>query len=202
MQHHGIPTRLIDFTEDAWMAVFFAVEDLDSTDGRLFAILVDDASHLPATPAGTPWRKYKTQEVKIWDPVASGVSFPRIAAQKGVFAVGRLPSTRPHREAIDNLVPGGKRSLLAEEVRRILSIPFKLCPFQKLPARAAPPIGFTFRIHVDKESVRRDLQGQGSGNRICPTTKKIAHGTVYPDAAGMSDHSFVLRRLRRGLLLP
>lgn len=206
LQHHGVPTRLLDFTSEAWMAVFFAVEGDDEVDGRLFAILVDQASVLPAPPAGTPWRSFGTNEVRVFDPIAAGLNFPRLQAQSGVLVVGRLPSTRPHRKGYDRLLEA-ERSLLAEEVRRILSVPFKLSRFDPagpangVPNGASTPIGLTFRIHVDKESVRRDLAGVGRGNRTSPAATKITHRSVYPDAAGMLSHSKVLRGLDKGVLL-
>ena len=200
MQHHGIPTRLVDFTRDAWMAVFFAVETPDDVDGRLFALLVGPDDVLTTTPAGTPWRSWKTNEIRIWDPVACKIEFPRISAQHGVFALGRLPSTRPHRIVWDDVLQK-ERSLLAEEVRRMLSIPFKLCSSDPIPARAASPIGITFRLHVDKESVRRDLSKAGSGRRACPAVNPISHRNVYPDADGMRTHSKLLQGLEKGMII-
>jgi hypothetical protein len=201
MQHHGIPTRLIDFTQDAWMAVFFAVETGDGVDGRLFAMLVDRNSVLLSTPAGKPWRTSGTSEVTVWDPIASGVVFPRIKAQSGVFAVGRLPSTRPHRTGWDDVLKQ-YRSLLAEEIRRIFSIPFKLCKADPIPPNARPPIGLTYRLHIDKESVRRDLLGGGHRRRISPPNRRITHTLVYPDADGMRTNSKLLLGITRGIIVP
>ncbi|HWU53415.1 MAG TPA: FRG domain-containing protein [Tahibacter sp.] len=126
MQHHGVPTRLLDFTRNPWVAVFFAVETGDDIDGRVFAILVEENALITGVPPGYPWRTYGTDEIKIWDPVPDGIAFPRLVAQSGVLAVGRLPSTQPHRAAWDSEI-NDERSLLAEEVRRIMSIPIKLC---------------------------------------------------------------------------
>lgn len=201
LQHHGIPTRLIDFTRNPWMALFFAVEGMDLVDGRLFVIFVSDSAVMTKTPTGTPWRTYKTSEVRIWDPVLSGVSFPRLAAQEGVLAVGRLPSTQPHRMGWDETLKID-RSLLAEEVRATMSIPFKLCPGDPIPAAASPPIGLTMRIHINKESIRRDLQKNGSGRRVCPLPTKIEHRLVYPDADGMRHHSRRLKGLAKGIIIP
>jgi len=206
LQHHGVPSRLLDFTADPWMAVFFAAESMDDLDGRIFALLVRPDDILETTPKGRPWRKYKTNEVKVYDPETAGLSFARVAAQKGVLVVGRLPSTQPHRTAIDRLLKT-ERSLLADEVRRILSIPFKLSKFDPnlgqggVPAGARSPIGLTFRLHVDKRSVRRDLAGVTAGKRISPPGASVMHRSVYPDAAGMVEHSEIIRGLDRGVLV-
>jgi hypothetical protein len=206
LQHHGVPTRLLDFTANPWMAVFFASEALDEVDGRVFAIIVRPEDVLKRTPSGRPWRKYKTSQVKIYDPAKANLRFDRLVAQGGVLALGRLPSTQPIRQAHDE-VCGRTRNLLAEEVRRILSIPFKLSKFDPTPAYPAipswvtTPIGLTFRIHVNKESIRRDLSGNTKGRRISPQTTHATHQTVYPDASGMVEHSRTLRGLNRGVFV-
>ncbi len=198
LQHHGIPTRLIDFTRDPSIALFFAAEGMDEVDGRLFALLVEKNDVINHNPTGTPWRKYKSSEVKVWDPSSCGVVFPRLAAQDGVFAIGRLPSTQPHRMGWDE-VTNKTRSLLAEEVRSILSVPFKLCASNPIPQNATWPIGFTYRLHINKESIRRDLEKRSSGLK----NRKINHKLVYPDVDGMRTHSaFLTGLVKRTLVLP
>ncbi len=206
LQHHKVPTRLIDFTSDPWIAVFFAAEGPENIDGRIFAIIVKDSDVLSQTPNGTPWRKYQIDEIKMFDPTQANIVFPRLKMQKGVLALGRLPSTKPYREAYDELL-GKNRRLLAEEVRQILSIPFKLSPFNPtnntscISSKAKPPIGITFRLHVDKISVRRDLAGTGLGRKVSPSNQKITHQQVFPDVEGMVSHSTILAGLEKGLLL-
>jgi len=203
LQHHGIPTRLLDFTSDPWKAVFFSADSHDHVDGRVFALMVANADVIGVTPAGTPWRDYSMNEVKIYDPSQAGVVFPRLVAQGGVLAVGRLPSTQPYREVWDDVIKDS-RGMLAEEVRRVLSIPFKLSPFkpgeaQPIDAGIATPIGLTFRVHVDKSSIRRDLAG--APGRISPGGTTSTHKSVYPDAAGMATHSTIIQGLRKGVLV-
>lgn len=200
LQHHGIPSRLIDFTRNPWIALFFAAEGLDHVDGRIFALLVRPNDVIKSMPTGEPWRKYKTDEIKIWDPVKCHVTFPRLVAQNGVLAIGRLPSTQPHRVAYDTVMDK-ERSLLAEEVRGILSVPFKLCKSDPIPVNATPPIGLTFRIHVNKESIRRDLAKKVGGPKICQNASTIDHMLVYPDTDGMRTHSSFLTGLTKKTLI-
>jgi hypothetical protein len=193
------PTRLLDFTTNYWMAMFFACEGMDHTDGRVFAHFSDKTDILQTVPTGYPWRNYSTDKIVMLDPIASKVVFPRIKAQSGYLAVGRLPSTKPFCRGMDPIIKK-RRNMLAEEIRRILSIPFRLGG--KLPLAAhKKAMGLTFRIHVDKESVRRDLAGNASGMRISPKGSSITHESVYPDAAGMVACSNFLKGLSKGVVI-
>lgn len=76
-QHYGLATRLLDWTTNPLVALFFAVEQHGDTDGVVYC-------HLP-------WWVIKRQDIKLYDPmdrVAALIPRPfdrRIMAQRGVF---------------------------------------------------------------------------------------------------------------------
>ena len=51
-QHHGMPTRLLDWSRNAMAALFFAVSEHDDREGELF--VMDPRRTLPTTIAGIP----------------------------------------------------------------------------------------------------------------------------------------------------
>ncbi|MHA6757289.1 FRG domain-containing protein [Streptacidiphilus sp. PAMC 29251] len=105
LQHHGIPTRLIDVSVRPKEALFFAVDRDDDFDGRLFAIQLhpkngkldkinlDGSSDLPwkGSALGTRYSKSAwTNRVAIAEPMDLD---PRMRAQRGRFLVGGLAAS-------------------------------------------------------------------------------------------------------------
>ena len=112
LQHFGSPTRLIDITFNAWVAVFFAVEEKwnngsrhPDKDARLFAIdvtgrLINEIEdYRPWEDSlSRPWKEANgfnqqrwTTSVFAWKP--SNIN-GRIEAQNGGFIFGGVPATR------------------------------------------------------------------------------------------------------------
>lgn len=187
LQHYWVPTRLMDFTPDAFTATFFASDSHDEIDGRLFAVLVkkedpvlegDIDYEIEATLSGT---------VRVFKPKAS-VS-PRLAAQRGVFLVGKLPSTHVVRWVKDELL-GGTRHMLKDEVASIMSLPFSFRPLeQSFRGTSRAVHAYTARIHINKPSIRRELRKSGSGNNNLKPDLAVNHAFCYPDVEGMRRYS-------------
>lgn len=167
LQHMGVPTRLIDFTPDPLIATFFASEAHDDVEGRLFAILVPKAN-APLEDASDFRVNDLTQgEIRLWTPPVA--LSPRVAAQKGVFVLGRLPSTAPRRRVRDPESVGSQRHMLRSEVVSVMSVPLAITgiddptlPYQK-GVRC-----YTARIHVDKAALREQLAKRANRETFVP----------------------------------
>ncbi len=199
LQHHGVPTRLLDFTDDPLIATFFAVDQLDAVEGRLVAIAVPRDGVEVGDPDDFQIGNLGLGELRVWRPSA-GVS-PRLVAQKGVFALGRLPSTNPARHVRDPLVASGERLMTRGEVASILSLPLYLVSTERGRNRRSNkyPSCFTAKIHVDKSSVREQLAKRTPRGALRPPGDTVDHASCYPDVDGLREHSAILERVRRGI---
>jgi hypothetical protein len=170
LQHYGIPTRFLDFTFNPVIALWFAVETDDVSEGRLFAVDIslrfvahDDAIasepwwHAIPPATNTEW----TTESWAWRPPPIE---PRIVRQEGCFLMGGVPSTQPARPLHTRGKP--HRLLRAAEVRECMSIPFRLITYDRaiaaferrqLPGPAPKARAFTLKV-ANKTELRAELQ--------------------------------------------
>jgi hypothetical protein len=192
LQHFGAPTRLVDVSLNAYIGLWFAVEQqyrngiaVPDVDGRLFAIditarLINEDDHRREweDSYARPWADFGTGvdwcgATWAWEPPAFEA---RIASQRGAFLFSGVPRTGvglqwPKR-------PGEDRWPI-DQVRRCtsLALRFHRIDAEGGPGRPGEQPAFTFRIPAAaKPEIRarlRDLFGYD-------------HSTIYRDYPGFA----------------
>jgi len=115
-QHHGLPTRMLDWSYNPLVALFFAAEKHPDSDGKVFALRAVRKKHdLPDSPFRID------QPVKLFPNIIT----PRIRAQEGVFVVchsleSSLERGLPPNWSIDShIVPAAEKKDLQYELFRL-----------------------------------------------------------------------------------
>lgn len=197
LQHYGTPTRLIDITFNAWVGVFFAVEQkwdngnevYVESDARLFAFdvtnkIINEDADMRAWEDSLfrPWKSNEfdqeqwTTSVFAWKPPSID---PRIFAQNGAFLLGGVPaSTKPGGAKLQfPKEPGVNTRWKIDEVRTSTSVAMRPHVFDPRQGGVVDGALYTFRIkHEAKKDIRERLRQMFGYD----------HSTIYPDYSGFS----------------
>lgn len=198
LQHYGAPTRLIDITFNAWVAVWFAVEKKwsnsevvhEDKDARLFAVDVTDrlinenqAYRGWEDELSRPWKpdvfdkKEWTTSVFAWKPPAIDA---RIFAQNGGFLLGGVPaSSRPDGNKFQFPKSPQNRDGWwgIEDGRKACCLAVRPHAFDPLHGGVQTGGLYTFRISANAKAPIRDRLEKMFGYK---------HSTIYPDYTGFS----------------
>lgn len=101
-QHYGLPTRLLDWTENPLVALYFCLNRNHADfDGAVYVIR--ECFEISKAEIGKS--PYSIEEVVLYEPRHTT---PRISAQSGLFTAHKNPQVAYERDEIDKLIISNK----------------------------------------------------------------------------------------------
>lgn len=133
-QHHGLPTRLLDWSMNPLVALFFAVDNLSTDDGIIYKERPFLNYHLDTLNTGI------FKETNDYGFVYPNHYSQRVNVQKGCFSLHKYPKGNndfiPHNKILDNgstspssvIIPNKKKFQLKRDLDKLGINSFSLFP--------------------------------------------------------------------------
>ncbi|MBW8011937.1 MAG: FRG domain-containing protein [Chloroflexi bacterium] len=113
-QHHGTPTRLIDWSRNILVALFFAVNDNFQKDGAVYLLRMIPQNDFITFDEMNP---LEVNKLRIFMP---SVITPRISAQTGIFTAQNDPRVSPEDQEIEKIIiPSASKRSIYESLYQI-----------------------------------------------------------------------------------